>query len=79
MRILIWQEIQREFESSAAFNLALLKAIDPRIITHRPRDPDKTKLMKELGMETEIREIARKAKSDRKKGIRRAIPSEWGE
>lgn len=56
MRILIYDQIRRELEGYMAFNLALLRAIDPRLITHRPRDPDKARLMKELGMETTIPE-----------------------
>jgi hypothetical protein len=58
MRILIWEHIRKELEGKAAFNVALLRAIDPRLITHRPRDPEKIGLMKELGLETSITEIA---------------------
>jgi len=54
MRILMWDDMRKELESSAAFNVSLLRAIDPRIITHRPRDPEKARLMEELGMDTEI-------------------------
>lgn len=79
MRILKWAIVQKEIESSAAFNMVLLKAIDPRLITHRPRDPEKTNLMKELGMDTGIRDVAKKARADRRKGVRSAIPSSWAE
>jgi hypothetical protein len=62
MRILMWEQVRRELESNAAFNMALLRAIDPRLITHRPRDPEKARLMAELGMETSISTIARRSK-----------------
>lgn len=56
MRILIYDQIRKEQEACMAFNLTLLRAIDPRLITHRPRDPDKARLMEELGIETAIPE-----------------------
>jgi hypothetical protein len=57
MRILIFEQVKKEMDSNAAFNVALLRAIDPRIITHRPRDPEKARLMAELGMETTVPEV----------------------
>ena len=57
MRILNWDEIRREHKGWAAFNLALLKAIDPRLVTHRPRDPEKKRLMMELGMELAVPDV----------------------
>ena len=57
MRILNWDEMRREQQAWAAFNLALLKAIEPRIVTHRPRDPDKKRLMAELGIEMAIPDV----------------------
>lgn len=63
MRILIWEHINREMEGNAAFNVQLLRAIDPRLITHRPRDPEKASLMKELGMETTMQEVTRNLRS----------------
>jgi len=62
MRILMWEQVRRELEGNAPFNVALLRAIDPRLITHRPRDPEKARLMAELGMETSISTIARRSK-----------------
>lgn len=56
MRILIFDQFRKEMESCMAFNLALLRAIDPRLITRRPRDPDKARLMAELGIEANIPE-----------------------
>jgi hypothetical protein len=58
MRILIWEQLRRELEADAAFNMQFLRAIDPRLITHRPRDPEKAQLMSELGMETTVREVS---------------------
>jgi hypothetical protein len=69
MRILNWTVIQKEIEGSAAFNMTLLRAIDPRLITHRPRDPEKARLMEELGIETEIKDIIRKPRSKDCKGV----------
>jgi hypothetical protein len=57
MRILNWDELRREQTSWAAFNLALLKAIDPRLVTHRPRDPEKKRLMAELGIEMSVMDV----------------------
>jgi hypothetical protein len=60
MRILNWDEVRREHQGWAAFNLALLKAIDPRLVTHRPRDPEKKRLMTELGMEMSVPDVEQK-------------------
>jgi hypothetical protein len=79
MRILNWTVIQKEIESSAAFNMTLLRAIDPRLITHRPRDPEKARLMKELGIETEISDIVKKPKTKLCKGARNIVPISWKE
>jgi hypothetical protein len=79
MRILKWSKITRELDSSAAFNIALLKALDPRLITHRPRDPEKERLMKELGIVTEIKDFECKVKPDRRKGSRRPVKASWDE
>lgn len=79
MRILNWSTIQKEIEGSAAFNLTLLKAIDPRLITHRPRDAEKIRLMHELGIDTEIRDMVKKPKSKSCKGPRRVVPVSWEE
>ena len=57
----MWEKIRRELDSNAAFNMALLRAIDPRIITHRPRDPEKARLMAELGMDTRQESIIKAA------------------
>jgi hypothetical protein len=57
MRILNWDEIRQEQRVWAAFNLALLKAIDPRLVTHRPRDPEKKRLMAELGIEMSVPDV----------------------
>lgn len=56
MRILRFEDLKKEMESCAAFNVAFLRAIDPRLITHRPRDPEKARLMDELGMEPAVSE-----------------------
>lgn len=60
MRILNWDNLKREQKAWAAFNTAFLKAIDPRLITHRPRDPDKKRLMMELGIESVILDVEQK-------------------
>ena len=78
MRVLNWEKVRRELDSNAAFNMALLKAIDPRIITHRPRDPEKARLMSELGMSTRQEAIERatgkvSGKSSGKKSSRKCI------
>jgi hypothetical protein len=49
--------MRHEQRAWAAFNLALLKAIDPRLVTHRPRDPEKRHLMSELGIEMAIPDV----------------------
>ena len=56
MRILRYEQIKRDHMSHAAFSWALMRAIDPRILTHKPRDPEKTLMMKELGMDVSIPE-----------------------
>ena len=61
MRILNYNDLKKEMEGNAAFNVALLRAIDPRLITHRPRDPDKARLMAELGLDITIPEDEGKA------------------
>ncbi len=71
MRILIWEQIRKELDASAAFNMTLMRAIDPRLISHRPRDPEKARLMSELGMETRSEVIARKTGTKSKKKISR--------
>jgi len=73
MRILMWDDMRRELEASAAFNVSLLRAIDPRIITHRPRDPEKAALMTELGMPTEIDTIDFQRGKGIKKGGKRCL------
>ena len=73
MRILMWDDMRRELEASAAFNVSLLRAIDPRIITHRPRDPEKAALMTELGMPTEIDTIDFQRGKGVKKGGKRCL------
>jgi len=74
MRVLIWEKVRKEIDRNAAFNMALLKAIDPRIITHRPRDPEKASLMKELGMDTRQETIASTAqKTSGKKSSRKCL------
>ena len=60
MRILTWEPLKRELDACAAFNVALLRAVDPRLITHRPRDPDKARLMAELGIDAGIKETPAK-------------------
>jgi hypothetical protein len=67
MRILIWDQLRKELESNAAFNLAFFRAIDPRIITRRPRDPEKACLMKELGIETTVDVVGKHTGSHDKK------------
>jgi len=71
MRILMWEQVRKEHEGSAAFNVALLRAIDPRLITHQPRDPEKDRLMTELGMETREQAISRSTGT--KKNSRRCL------
>ena len=72
MRVLMWEKVRKELESSAAFNMALLRAIDPRLITHRPRDPEKERLMAELGMDTRQEAIEKATgKADSKKQSRK--------
>lgn len=73
MRILMWDDMRRELEASAAFNVSLLRAIDPRIITHRPRDPEKAALMTELGMPTEIDTVDFQNGKGIKKGGKRCL------
>ena len=78
MRILIYDHMQRELESARAFNMALVRAFDPRLILHRPRDPEKTRLMAELGIETTIAEtppkIAERIKQSQKPCKKSAVP-----
>ena len=74
MRILIWDQLKKELEANAAFNMQFLRAIDPRLITHRPRDPEKARLMSELGMETTVREVSGSPGS-RKDSRRCVVPS----
>ncbi len=76
MRVLNWDKIKHELDSNAAFNLALLRAIDPRMISHRPRDPEKKRLMSELGMETRAEVLAQRTgmKSVKKKSRRTLLP-----
>jgi hypothetical protein len=61
MRLLNWEEMRKEQRGWAAFNLALIKAIDPRLVLHRPRDPEKKKLMSELGIEMSMRDVEEKS------------------
>ena len=70
MRILRWDKVKKEVEGNAAFNMQLLRAIDPRLITHRPRDPEKAQLMAELGMEITVEEVSRTGKGTKKEGRR---------
>ena len=65
MRILSWDEVRKEQRAWAAFNMALLKAIDPRLVTHRPRDPEKKRLMAELGIEMAIPDVDQKCHEKR--------------
>ena len=74
MRILMWDQVRKELEKSAAFNVALLRAIDPRIISHRPRDPEKARLMQEMGLDTRIEGLGgRTGKSHKKNSTRRSV------
>jgi len=73
MRILTWDKMKKELEANAAFNVALFRAIDPRIITHRPRDPEKTRLMKELGMDMPAREVSKKVNPRYRKSSTRKL------
>jgi hypothetical protein len=73
MRILSWDRVRRELEGNAAFNMQLLRAIDPRLITHRPRDPEKSRLMQELGMEITVEAVEKGGKGRKRAGERRVV------
>ena len=73
MRILRWDKVKREVEGNAAFNMQLLRAIDPRLITHRPRDPEKFLLMQELGMEITVEAVEEGGKGRKRAGGRRVV------
>ena len=63
MRILIYEELKREQLPFATFSWALMRAIDSRMITHRPRGSEKTLLMRELGMDVSMPESSRRDKN----------------
>jgi hypothetical protein len=63
MRVLKYDQIVKDKESNMAFGYQLIRAIDPRLITHRPRDIEKAILMKELGMDLTMAEAPSRKKS----------------